>query len=121
LQYITSQHAGLFDLNAIGEKLRKFLAESQHYNPEKMLSKFPMESMFEERAILLSRINRHSQALNIYVHKLHRPDLAEKYCEQHFSDDPSASEESREIFITLLKMYLQPSTGEETHSSDAIK
>jgi hypothetical protein len=121
LQYITSQHIGLFEQAHVSDRLRKFLAESTHYNPEKMLSKFPMESMYEERAILLSKINRHSQALNIYVHKLHRPDLAEKYCEQHFSDDPSASEESREIFITLLKMYLQPPKGEEVDPTNAIK
>lgn len=61
LQYVTTNAQGLFDVELIGEKLRKFLAESQHYNPERMLSKFPFESLYEERAILLSRINRHSQ------------------------------------------------------------
>ncbi|KAL0481518.1 vacuolar protein sorting protein VPS39 [Acrasis kona] len=122
LQYGVSPPAhGLFDVNNISQRRKKFLIDSQHYNPEKMLSKFPIDDMFEERAILLSKINRHSQALYIYVHKLRNPDAAEKYCEEHFNDDPNAPEESREIFITLLKMNLQPPENEQPYVNDAIR
>ncbi len=51
-------------------KLIQFLETSAHYNPEKMLSRFPFNDLYEERALLLSRIGQHEQALNIYAHKL---------------------------------------------------
>jgi tetratricopeptide (TPR) repeat protein len=111
-----------FELDEIQKRLKLFLSESQHYNAERMLSKFPFDSLYEERAILLSRINRHSQALNIYVHKLKRPDLAEQYCVQHFDPSPNAPEESREIFITLLRMHLEPTDSQEQpRIDDAIR
>lgn len=34
---------------------------------------------YEARAILLSRLGQHDQALNIYVHKLKNEKLAEEY------------------------------------------
>lgn len=107
-----------FELADVQNRLKQFLSESQHYNAERMLSKFPFASLYEERAILLSRINRHSQALNIYVHKLNRPDLAEEYCVKHFDPSPTAPEESREIFITLLRMNLQPPGPDEVPKID---
>lgn len=111
-----------YDLGDVQNRLKQFLSESQHYNAERMLSKFPFASLYEERAILLSRINRHSQALNIYVHKLNRPDLAEEYCVKHFDPSPTAPEESREIFITLLRMNLQPPGSDESPKiDDAIR
>lgn len=47
-----------------------------------MLSRFLQTDLFEERAILLSRIGQHEQALTIYAHKLHNDKLAEE-CATH--------------------------------------
>ena len=44
-----------------------------------MLSRFPLNDLLEERAILLSRIGQHEQALIIYAHKLHDDKMAEEY------------------------------------------
>lgn len=73
--------------------------------------------LYEERAILLSRVNKHHQALNIYVHKLKRPDLAEKYCKEHYGKN----EESKDIFLVLLRINLDPQNGEEPNIDEAIK
>jgi len=98
----------LFHVNDVKHRMKDFLTNSQYYHPEKMLSKFPFDSLFEERAILLSKINRHSQALTIYVTKLGSIEKAEKYCEEHYN--PEGTEESKEIFLTLLRMILQQSS-----------
>lgn len=55
-----------------------FLQSSKFYTPEKMLSKFPFEDLFEERAILLGRISQHDKALHIYAHKLKDFQAAER-------------------------------------------
>jgi len=59
------------------KKLIELLDSSQCYNSEKMLSRFPTKALYEERAILLSRIGQHDQALIIYAHKLKSASLAE--------------------------------------------
>ena len=97
----------------VKRRMNDFLTHSTFYHSEKMLSRFPFDSLYEERAILLSKINRHSQALTIYVTKLESMDKAEKYCEQHYN--PDGSEESREIFIILLNMILKQSASTENN------
>jgi hypothetical protein len=66
-------------------RLLRFLEHSQHYNPEKILSKFPSSRLLEERAVLLSRVGKHDRALHIYVHKLRAKGLAEAYCEKFWA------------------------------------
>jgi len=70
-----------------------------------MLSRFPFEDLYEERAILLSRIGQHEAALNIYAHKLKRFAMAEEYCAKHYN---SEKEESRDVYLSLLRVYLKP-------------
>jgi len=87
-----------------------------------MLSTFPRGSLLRERAILLSRINQHTQALTIYAHHLKRPDLAEEYCSAHYKDvtdrgtpaninmnlNVTASDDEKNMYLNLLKVYLKP-------------
>jgi len=87
------------------KKLLKFLETSQYYVPEKMLSRFPVDDLYEERAILLSRIGQHEAALNIYAHKLKNIQLAEEYCARHYN---SEREESRDVYLSLFQVYLRP-------------
>ena len=76
------------------KKLLAFLENSPHYTPEKMLSQFPLEGpscsqrhcltdslqdLYEERAILLSKIGQHEQALSVFAHKLRNSALAEEW------------------------------------------
>lgn len=60
--------------------------------------------LHEERAILLKRIGRHEQALLIYARELKDFKLAEDYCIQTWSTN---KEEEQNVFLSLLKIYLQ--------------
>ena len=90
-------------LGVCRRKLLDFLERSKYYRAEKMLSPFPSNDLFEERAILLSRIGRHDRALAIYAHKLEDAKMAESYCAKHYN---SENHETRDIYLTLLQVYL---------------
>jgi hypothetical protein len=60
-------------------------AATSRYNPERMLSRFPQDAFFEERAVLLGRVGRHEEALSILVRRLNNPRLAEAYCDRVWS------------------------------------
>ncbi len=92
-------------LGVCRRKLLVFLESSRHYKAEIMLSRFPTNDLFEERAILLSRIGRHDQALAIYAHKLEDPEMAEAYCAKHYNP---ADKETSQIYLVLLGVYLNP-------------
>ena len=53
-----SGHSG-----SLRRRLLKFLQSSKHYQPEKLLSKFQLTNMLEERALLLRSAGRHEEAL----------------------------------------------------------
>ncbi|KAG0022469.1 Vam6/Vps39-like protein [Entomortierella chlamydospora] len=97
-------------------KLLQFLDESTFYKAERILSRLPVDGCFEERAILLSRIGQHDQALNIYVHKLRNFQAAEEYCIKNFdSSDPS-----KNVYLMLLKVYLKPPNREKPMLEPAL-
>ena len=92
-------------LGQFRKKLLGFLENSSFYKAETMLSRFPKDDLYEEKAILLSRIGRHFQALSIYAHQLNDSKMAEEYCAKHFE---SSSEEGKDVYLSLLKVYLTP-------------
>ncbi|KAI8148423.1 vacuolar sorting protein 39 domain 2-domain-containing protein [Fennellomyces sp. T-0311] len=98
-------------------KLLSFLIESTHYRAEKILSRLPMDDLFEERAILLSRIGQHDQALDIYVYKLKNYTMAEEYCTKVYREDPVKGEK---MYLTLLRVYLQPRHHEKPLLAPAL-
>ncbi|KAI9311094.1 CNH domain-containing protein [Dichotomocladium elegans] len=99
-------------------KLLSFLIESTHYRTEKILSKLPVDDLFEERAILLSRIGQHDQALDIYVYKLRNYAMAEEYCTKVYREDP---EKGENMYLTLLRVYLQPKHHEKPLLEPALE
>ncbi|KAI9247454.1 vacuolar sorting protein 39 domain 2-domain-containing protein [Phascolomyces articulosus] len=74
-------------------------------NAEKQALRMISIDLFEERAILLSRIGQHDQALDIYVYKLKNYTMAEEYCTKVYREDPVKGEK---MYLTLLRVYLQP-------------
>jgi len=42
------------------------------YNPEALLKRLPPDALYEERAILLGKMNQHELALSLYVHKVYQ-------------------------------------------------
>ena len=66
---------------------------------------------FEERAILLGRSGRHEDALAIYVLVLNDLVEAEAYCERVIND-ADATTDAKHVFLHLLRLYLDPQSGE---------
>ncbi|KAI8331468.1 CNH domain-containing protein [Blakeslea trispora] len=103
--------------SSIRAKLIAFLTDSSYYKAERILSRLPMDDLFEERAILLSRIGQHDQALDIYVYKLKNYALAEEYCTKVYQEDSFKGEK---MYLTLLKVYLQPSNNQKPLTEPAL-
>lgn len=98
---------------------------------------------YEERAILLSRIGQHDQALNIYVHKLRNFQAAEewvaarlaafavtlqrirtntksllfsRYCVKNYD----STDTTKNVYLLLLKVYLKPPNREKPMLEPAL-
>merc|ERR1712142_256434 len=98
------------DLGVWRDKLLKFLKSSTHYKPDRLLTHFPSNQFFEERAILLGRSGRHEDALAIYVVVLNDLVEAEAYCERVINA-PDASTDAKQVFLHLLRLYLDPQSA----------
>ena len=104
-------------LGEVRRFLVEFLEQSQHYTPERLLPMFIPHELYEERAILLSRLHEHKEALNTYVHHLKDNRLAEEYCDKFYDDD---SPECRDVYLHLLTVYLQPPKDQEPMLDSAL-
>ncbi|KAF3795150.1 hypothetical protein EJ110_NYTH05758 [Nymphaea thermarum] len=51
------------------QKLISALENTIGYNPENLLKRLPLDALYEERALLLGRMQQHHLALSLYVHK----------------------------------------------------
>ncbi|KAE7999926.1 hypothetical protein FH972_004306 [Carpinus fangiana] len=92
------------------KKLLSALESISGYNPEALLKRLPLDALYEERAILLGKMNQHELALSLYVHKLYVPELALAYCDRVYESavhQPSFKSSSN-IYLTLLQIYLNP-------------
>ncbi|XP_051127067.1 vacuolar sorting protein 39 [Andrographis paniculata] len=91
------------------KKLLSTLESISGYNPEVLLKRLPPNALYEERAILLGKMNQHELALSIYVHKLNVPELALSYCDRVYESGLQYSAKSYgNIYLTLLQIYLNP-------------
>lgn len=91
-------------LGILRTKLMDFLQKSNYYTAEKLAFFFLNDNLWEERAIVLSKIGLHQEALTIYVYILNDTNKAEEYCESVFNNDlPN----NQEVFFNLLRLYLR--------------
>ncbi|XP_055804597.1 vacuolar sorting protein 39-like isoform X2 [Solanum dulcamara] len=92
------------------KKLLSALESISGYNPEVLLKRLPPDAMYEERAILLGKMNQHELALSIYVHKLHVSELALSYCDRVYGSglQQHSAKSYGNIYQTLLQIYLNP-------------
>ncbi|PHT43680.1 hypothetical protein CQW23_17705 [Capsicum baccatum] len=92
------------------KKLLSALESISGYNPEVLLKRLPPDALYEERAILLGKMNQHELALSIYVHKLHVPELALSYCDRLYDSglEQHSAKSYGNIYLTLLQIYLNP-------------
>ncbi|KAI6108169.1 hypothetical protein F5141DRAFT_100478 [Pisolithus sp. B1] len=86
-------------------KLLHFIDTTSHYQPARLYGRLS-EDLYEARAILLGRMGRHEHALELYAYKLGNFQKAEEYCKRAYHPHTETST----IFLTLLKLYLRPTT-----------
>ncbi|XP_048578453.1 vam6/Vps39-like protein [Nematostella vectensis] len=92
------------ELGELRGRLLFLLETSKYYQAENLLTHF-QESFYHERALLLGRVGRHDEALAIYIHVLQDSKLAEEYCQRTYGEE---REGSKEVYLSLLSMYLDP-------------
>lgn len=102
------------DLAEYKKKLLTFLQKSQHYIPERLLTRFPIDDFHEERAILLGRLGRHEQALNIYINMLDNLNKALEFCAMNYEKDKDGN---KDVYYLLMKMMLR---GKVSHGNEHI-
>ncbi|KAI9658443.1 MAG: Vacuolar morphogenesis protein 6 [Trizodia sp. TS-e1964] len=108
-------------------KMQSFLRTSKQYTPHKAFGRLPEDDpeFYEARAIVLSKMGQHRQALKIYVFDLKDQQKAEEYCNRIYVAQESAVPQSAQqscrlsssadpedgppsIYHTLLSLYLTP-------------
>ncbi|KAK7044093.1 Vacuolar morphogenesis protein 6 [Paramarasmius palmivorus] len=85
-------------------KLLAFIDTTHHYRVDRLYGILSSEELYEARAILLGRLGRHDQALELYVYRLHEYLKAEEYCKRYYQ----AGTPTSNVFLTLLRIYLRP-------------
>ncbi|TCD70216.1 Vacuolar morphoproteinsis protein 6 [Steccherinum ochraceum] len=89
---------------AVYTKLLEYIDTTQFYRPDRLFGLLPSDDLYEAKAILLGRLGRHDNALEVYVYKLQNFLKAEEYCKRIY--DPNSP--TSNIFLTLLRIYLRP-------------
>ncbi|XP_050677422.1 vam6/Vps39-like protein [Leptidea sinapis] len=104
---ITDKKANITEeeLQHIKSKLVSFLERSSHYTPERIILHFPNDTLFEERAIILGKLDRHEQALAIYVHILGDVERAIRYCDNVWE---KSNDKSSGVYVILMKILMNP-------------
>ncbi|GLJ18916.1 hypothetical protein SUGI_0338060 [Cryptomeria japonica] len=113
------------------QKLLAALEKTSGYNAELLLKRLPPDALYEERAFLLGKMERHQLALTLYAHKLREPELALGYCDLIYNTATSvmsgkntsslATSQQRHsgqraalnIYLTLLQVYLNPQASKK--------
>lgn len=109
---------------ALMQRSLSFLRSSKQYSVSKALGLIPKNdsAFFEARAIVLSNMGQHKQALEIYVFDIKDFGKAEDYCNQVFMQSESSSDSPTiglgakvkggeimpSLYHTLLSLYLTP-------------
>ncbi len=113
------------DQAAWKEKTLDFLKTSKYYQAYKIFQNLSKDdpNLFEARAIILSNMGQHKQALDIYVFQLKDAEKTEEYCNQIYlsetatapaptphgrATDIDPSDAPPSIYHTLLSLYLSP-------------
>ncbi|KAF9266470.1 hypothetical protein L218DRAFT_956243 [Marasmius fiardii PR-910] len=86
------------------DKLLKFIDTTHVYQVDRLYGLLSSQDLYEARAILLGRLGRHDQALELYVYRLHEYLKAEEYCKRCYKPNSP----TRNVFLTLLRIYLRP-------------
>lgn len=85
----------------------EFLNKSKYFLPVTILSHFPDDDLFEQRAIVLGKLKLHKKVLAIHIQILGNIELAIKYCNNVYESDSNAA---KTVFVLLVEILLHPPT-----------
>ncbi|KAG5653638.1 hypothetical protein H0H81_011740 [Sphagnurus paluster] len=94
----------------IYNKLLHFVSSNEYYSVDRLYGALSSTDLYEARAILLGRLGRHDQALELYVYRMHDYRKAEDYCKRVYQPGTETSA----VFLTLLRIYLRPTVNTTT-------
>ncbi|KAF1917126.1 vacuolar sorting protein 39 domain 1-domain-containing protein [Ampelomyces quisqualis] len=126
------------------ERLQVFLKTSRNYNNYRVLQQLPSTAAdgdyHESRAIVLSKMGQHRQALAIYVFQLQDYQKAEEYCNEVYLATPQPQSPTKSfhpsnmipttanmddaepsIYHVLLSLYLSPSPPNQANWPPALE
>ncbi|TFL04184.1 hypothetical protein BDV98DRAFT_591033 [Pterulicium gracile] len=86
------------------EKLLGFINGSERLSVDRLYGQISSYDLFEARALLLGRLERHDQALELYVYRLQDYTKAEEYCKRVYLPTGPTSQ----VYLILLRTYLRP-------------
>lgn len=96
-------------MKAIREKLIVFLKSSDKYAADEVLVDFPYNDLFEERAVVLGKLQKHDKVLAIYIQILGDVKKAIEYCDNVYSIANTGS--YNDVYIILIKTLICPPTA----------
>lgn len=96
-------------MKAIREKLLVFLKSSDKYAADEVLVDFPYNDLFEERAVVLGKLQKHDKVLAIYIQILGDVKKAIEYCDNVYSIANTKS--YNDVYIILMKTLICPPTA----------
>lgn len=119
-------------------KLEAFLTKSTAYQQGKTFRLIPADEplLYESRALVLSAMGNHKQALAIYVFNLNDYSKAEDYCNKIYLSEVQTSDtclvdsskmhstedsSKANVFAMLLGLYLSPPAGEDKRWPQALE
>ncbi|KAG5360245.1 Vacuolar morphogenesis protein 6 [Yarrowia sp. B02] len=106
------------DKEKFSRKLLKFLGRSAHYRPQTVYSAVP-KKMYEQRAVLLSKMDQEQDALVIYVYDMDSPMKAQSHASDLYGKDPTKGGESLHILLDIL--LTPPRKGSKPNIEAALK
>ena len=131
------------DREKLKDRLESFLHKSTQYNKGKTFRQLPADvpDLYESRAIVLSAMGNHKQALSIYVFQIRDFAKAEAYCNKTYlqtmqqtslagatthekpfkPSDPEDDPKQPNIYTILLGLYLRPPPNEEVRWPPALE
>jgi hypothetical protein len=93
------------EMKEVRDKLVNFLKTSNKYAADKVLVDFPYTDLFEERAIVLGKLQKHEKVLAIYIQILGDVEKAIQYCDEVYY---TAGNNHHDVYLILIRLLLNP-------------
>ena len=100
---IDSKNQSLKYADSYRHMLKYFLYETQAYESAHALGQLDLDNYAEERAIVLGKMGKHHDALDIYVNRLNDIKKAENYCETIYAKSDII--DSKQVYLLTI-LYL---------------